>query len=97
MASGTRGRTPRPTVAKLCEAFDNDAARKLSREVHNFRLELRALLTLHRDTATERFTFNDLIAVQEALIDGGHGYQTGRPGRRAGGQWSEAKRTYINA
>ncbi len=93
-----------PTVAQLCAAFLLDAERyyvdaagKRSREVDNFRLALRALLTLHRDTATERFTINDLIAVRQELIDGDYGYQTGRSGRRAGVGDRKRSRTYINS
>ena len=93
-----------PTVAQLCAAFLLDAERyyvdsagNRSREVDNFRLALRALLTLHRDTPTERFTINHLIDVRQALIDGEYGYQTGKSGRRAGVGGRKRSRTYINS
>lgn len=93
-----------PTVAQLCAAFlldaehyYVDAAGNRSREVDNFRLALRPLLHLHRDTPTDRFTINDLIGVRQALIDGEYGYQTGKSGRRAGVRGKKRSRTYINA
>ncbi|MBK8099847.1 MAG: tyrosine-type recombinase/integrase [Planctomycetes bacterium] len=93
-----------PTVAQLCAAFLLDAERyyvdaagRRSREVDNFRLALRALLHLHRDTPTDRFTINDLIEVRQALIDGEYGYQAGKSGRREGVGGRKRSRTYINA
>ncbi len=92
-----------PTVTQLCAAFlldaeryYNEAAGNRPREVDNFQLVLRALLTLHRDTATERCIIKDVITVWQALIDGGYGYQTGRSRRRAGVGGRKRSRTYIN-
>jgi integrase len=93
-----------PTVAQLCAAFLLDAERyyvdaagNRSREVDNFRLALRTLLKLHRDTPTYQFTINDIIDVRQALIDGEYGYQTGKSGRRAGVGGKKRSRTYINS
>ncbi|MGE3171796.1 MAG: tyrosine-type recombinase/integrase [Planctomycetota bacterium] len=107
VATATRRREPAsdwPNVAQLCAAFlldaqgyYVDAAGNRSREVDNFRLALRAVLTLFRDTPTDRFTINDLIEVRQALIDGKYGYQTGKSGRRAGIGSRKRSRTYINA
>lgn len=83
VATAGRRREPAsdwPNVAQLCAAFlldaerySDDAAGNRSREVDNFRLALRTLLRLHRDTPTDRFTIKDLIEVRQALIDGEYG------------------------
>lgn len=93
-----------PTVARLSELFlqdaENyyvDAAGNQSREVVNFRLALRALVHLHRDSPTDQFTVSDLIAVRQALIDGEYGYEAGRRGRRIGTGGRKRSRTYVNA
>lgn len=107
VATAGRHREPAsdwPLVGQLCAAFlldaDRyyvDAAGNRSREVDNFRLALRTLLNLHRDTPTDRFTINDLIEVRQALIDGEYGYQAGKSGRRAGVGGKKRSRTYLNA
>lgn len=58
-----------------------EATGKRSRKADNFRLALRALLTLHRDTATKWFTIDDLIGVRQQLLDGGR--TAGRDASRA--------------
>lgn len=105
--AASAGREPTsewPTVAQLCAAFLLDAERyydgaagNRSREVDSFRLALRTLLRLHRDTPTDRCTINDLIEVRQALIDGEYGYQDGKSGRRDGVGGKKRSRTYINA
>ncbi|MCA8951137.1 MAG: site-specific integrase [Planctomycetes bacterium] len=107
VATSARRREPAsdwPSVAQLCAAFLLDAERyyvdaagNRSREVDNFRLALRALLTLYRDTPTDQFTINDLIVVRQALVDGQYGYETGKSGRRADVSGRKRSRTYINA
>ena len=93
-----------PSLAQLCAAFLLDAERyyvdaqgRRSDEVDNFRLALRPLLHLHRDTPTDRFSITDLIEVRQGFIDAEFGHQRDEQGRPIPGTGKKRTRTYINA
>jgi hypothetical protein len=72
----TRHHSEWPTIAQLNAEFLTHAERyyvgpdgKQSGEVRNFRLALRPLLQLHRDTPTDEFSVTELNTVRELLLD----------------------------
>jgi len=93
-----------PTVAQLCAAFLLDAERycvdaegNQSREVGNFRLAMRPLLELHRDTPTDEFSVTELAAVRQRLLDTEIRCAKDKAKRPIPGTGRKRTRTHINA
>jgi integrase len=93
-----------PTVAQLCATFLLDAERyyvdaegNRSREVSNFRLALRPLLELYRDTPTDELSVTELAAVRQLLLDTEIRCKKDQAKRPIPGTGRKRTRTHINA
>lgn len=100
----TRRSSDWPTVAQLCATFLLDAERyyvdaegNRSREVNNFRLAVRPLLELYRDTPTDEFSVTELTAVRQLLLDTEIRCKMDKAKRPIPGTGSKRTRTHINA
>lgn len=93
-----------PTIAQLCAAFLLDAEKfyvdaegNRSREISNFRLALRPLLDLHRDTTTDEFSVTELNDVRQRLLDTEIRCEKDKGASPIPGTGRKRTRTYINA